>query len=295
MYKIDEFRIFYDKKGKNKLLKKNKDDCNNNNIPDYIENIGLKLQVTSKILQESFHFISPLQSNRYKNKVKYIDVHVLNMKNNGSGGDGIIYYKYKALLKNESASLSIKLSRNLRAKTQTPPHELFHLYQNGYTMFKNRWYTEGTARWSEYILKKGTGSRKKLPSTQNELERVLNKTYDTKYMWRRLAYLLDKNNGKFLYPKGIDYKIKGYAQVIEDNRIYGYDFMRIFLENLSKMDKIASHDYGIPIYDWPEELQKSSQNNKYILKALTQSIRQMNKTANKELLLFLGTVDRYIK
>ncbi|MFN9913189.1 MAG: hypothetical protein ACK53L_11425, partial [Pirellulaceae bacterium] len=31
----------------------------------------------------------------------------------------------------------------------TPAHEVFHLIQNSATYFKNRWYTEGTARWSE--------------------------------------------------------------------------------------------------------------------------------------------------
>ncbi len=67
---------------------------------------------------------------------------------------------------------------NLTKKTLTPSHEYFHILQNSYTMFKNRWYSESTARWSESIFKKGAAKQDNLPNSQKQIKELFDKTYD---------------------------------------------------------------------------------------------------------------------
>lgn len=297
LYKIGDFRLFYTFNGANSLPLKNRADINRNSVPDYIEHIGLKLHLASIIFSESFGLMHPLQSHRYKNKASYIDVHMLNLESKGSSGDGVHHFEYKILPSSESKSLAIKLSVNLRDRTLTPSHELFHLFQNGYTMFKNRWYTEGTARWSEYAQKEGTGSRENLPRTIEELEKLLQKTYKTKSFWRRLAYLLDKHDGTFPYPLTLQKSVVGYPKIIEDNRIYGYNFIKSFLEKLDDMDDKAARDYQLSQYDWEEKRQKSTENNVYILCGLKNAILDEYRGMEEmiEIDIFLKVLDKAIK
>ncbi|MFW5442775.1 MAG: hypothetical protein ACKE51_00510 [Methylococcaceae bacterium] len=296
VYPVGVFRIFYTLQGEHALPQNNRRDRNGNEVPDYIELIALKLRSADVLFHKTFGLMHPLQSPRYRDEVHYIDVHMLKMKSKGSGGDGIHLFKYEALPLSNAKSLAIKLSTRLRDGSLTPSHELFHLYQNGYTLFKNRWYTEGTARWSEYVQKKGTGSRKSLPSTVEEMEVLLAQTYDTKSLWRQLAYLLDKNSGHFSYPPIANERVPGYPGVIEDNRIYGYNFIKSFLEQLDLMDDIASNAYGLPHYEWREKRQKSELNNVYILCGLKHAIinESMGMEANNELNSFLLLLEKYM-
>jgi len=45
------------------------------------------------------------------------------------------------------------LNRLDPTNNSTPAHELFHLYQYGYALFKQRWYLEGMAKWMETVFK----------------------------------------------------------------------------------------------------------------------------------------------
>jgi len=295
VYQLDKLRIFYSLKGKHALPKENKKDKNNNKTPDYIENLASRLHVALLLFTDSFGLSHPLQRQRYKNKAKYIDIHILNKDSKGSTGDAIVKLNYKALKGSKDKSITMRLSTKLRKGTLTPVHEMFHVVQNGYTMFKNRWYTEGTSRWAEYAQKKGTGSRKKLPKNTKELKKILGQTYKTKRFWRRLAYLLDKNNGRFQYSKNQTEVVVGYPTIVEDNRIYGYNFIKTFLEELDKMDAVAARNYGLPEHDWKEEQQRSKANNVYILCALKNAIQLEydKKIRNKEIENFVKVVDKY--
>ena len=289
---VDDFRMFYTLKGKHSLPKKNQVDKDKNNIPDYIENLMFRLIQSKKIYVDVLKFKNPLSSKRYKD-VKYIDIHILKSEGS-SAGDAVIFYNYKSF-NNKYKSISMKLSNNLREGTYTPSHEYFHILQNAYSMFKNRWYTEGTARWSERIFKKGTGKREPLPKSQKELDKLLKKTYSTKYFWRRLAYICDTNNGRFLLPENFQTKFKDYPVFIEDSRIYGFDFMKHFFKNLGIEAKKASQDRGFNEFDWSEyEQRENTNNNKYILKALRVSIKQSCQPLNYEVRAFLNMLNNYL-
>ena len=204
VYKIDKFRVFYTLKGKNKL--EDKTDTNKNNIPDIVENIGLQLDTANKLFSNVLGFKQPFFSQRYKKDVKYIDIHLLSLKYNGESGDGVIQYNYK-IIKQNTKTLSIAISNTIKAKNLTPLHELFHTYQNGYSMFKNRWYTEGTARWSEFAFKKRTGKQHNLPSNEKQIEKLLNRTYDAKYFWNRLLFLCTTSDKGFKLPKNLKKRV----------------------------------------------------------------------------------------
>lgn len=294
VYILDEFRIFYTLKGKDALPEVNRVDLDKNKIPDYIENIAFRLQLTKLVLIDELGFKNPLKSNRYKD-VKYIDIHILN-DDSSSTGDGIHQFDYVSLDNKDFKSIVMKLKTNLSNNTLTPTHEYFHIIQNAYSMFKNRWYTEGTARWSEKVFEEGTGRRDALPSNIEELNILLNRTYDAKYFWRKITYECDTNNGKFPYKSWMSESIGNYPKLLEDNRIYGYEFMRVFLENLDLQDDIVSKKRGFEEFVWKESEQKDNKNNnKYILKALNDTIINKCDINKDEIKSFLSLINMYIK
>ena len=292
-YLVDEFRIFYDLKGPNALPLENQKDINKNGVPDYIENLALRLQLSKRLYTEVLNFRNPLLSERYKN-IKYIDVHVLKA-DSSSTGDGINVFNYRIFNQRDKA-IVIKLSNDLRQDTLTPSHEYFHAIQNGYSMFKNRWYTEGTSRWAEGAFAEGTGRREQLPQNNLQLKELLAKTYDAQYFWRKLAYECDSNSGIFEHHEWMDQSSIGYPKLIKDNRVYGYTFMKSFLENLDNEDNKLSFLRGVKEYEWEEKDQKyNTENNLYILNALMKTIKINCNSENEELKSFLLFLDKYIK
>ena len=274
VFYAQEFRLFYTLAGTDALPEKNRVDSDLNGTPDFIESIAQQLQVASALFTQVFGFTPPLESARYKNRVQSIDIHFLAKESKGSAGDGVIEFRYPILYNRPTTVLVMNLAVDLREKSLTPSHELFHLYQNGYSMFKNRWYTEGMARWSEYAFREGTGSRNVLPTTNKGLELLLSQTYAAKTFWRRLAYLLDTNNGVFEMATINQQAIQGQDLLIQDNRIYGFEFIRYLLEALDSTDEHAALAYGVAPHEWDESLQHSPSNDKYILCAIHHTISE---------------------
>lgn len=294
VYTVNEFRIFYDKNGTHQLPAKYQIDHNNNNIPDYVEDIGRQLVSASYVFCDILGFVHPLQSKRYKTQnVQFIDVHILASKTGGGAGDGVRKLKYNSL-DNDHKALSIALSNNLKSHSLTPMHEMFHLIQNGYTMFKTRWLTEGTSRWAESIFREGTGSTQRLPQSVQALDdSVLSQTYKTSYFWRRLAYLCDNEESSFKTPGSFTNEYIDGEKIIEDNTINGVNFLLTLLENLEIEDKKRSlYDKHDP-FNWKEKEQKSSKNTPFILCALKQTIFQECENLTPELAGLLSVIDEY--
>ena len=297
VYQTGIFRIFYTLRGQDALPLQKRKDTNHNGVPDYVEDIALQLQTSDLIYNKILGFTHPLQNDRYKNRAKGIDIHLLHMPSkHGSTGDAIISYRYRYIAVENYPVISIKIANNLRPGTRTPAHELFHVYQNGYTMFKNRWYTEGTARWSEYVLKKGAAPERPLPQNTDALTSLTEQTYVAKYFWNRLARLCGTSH-RFPLPDtllSLRYTARK-KPVVEDTSIDGYDFMRRFFRMLDKTDAIASQERGIAEHMWRESLQKSAKNNPYILWALRQTIETFECKKIPEVKKFTDTVDQYLK
>ncbi len=269
---VGDFRLFYSTEGENALPAERQKDLNGNGIPDFVEDVGIQLIAGIELFTGEFGFVHPLHTDRYRDKVQYIDVHFLEMEGKGSSGDGVVTYRYEAFGGTPSRAITITLSNNLRTGSVTPLHELFHAYQNGATMFKNRWYTEGTARWAESTLSGGKGRQSSLPATAGDLEEWLSKTYGAGRVWNRLARLCSR--GEEDYPRvesPLRYVTTGGPVFVEKPAV-GFVFFRTLLAQFGRMDKRVSALRGRPIYDWEEAEQRSEMNNPYLMCALRDTI-----------------------
>ncbi|MCJ8318779.1 MAG: hypothetical protein MJK12_04045 [Colwellia sp.] len=244
----EEFRIFYSLSGIDELPKNRRTDLNHNKVPDFIESIGKRLTDSNRFFKYEVGLKNPLKSNRYIGRAHYIDVNVLDFSNdqkgpkNGVAYDGTPKFNRSVAGKASVNVLAIDISGGVNLNSNTVEHELFHLYQNGYTYFKNRWYTEGTARWSELIINDRIGKGGVLPKTVRDKEKLFKKSYDANYFWNELILRVDRNS-------------------------LGKQFVKQLLERLDYVDDIAARSRGISNKEWKEFEQRSYKNNSFIWEA----------------------------
>ncbi|UQB41505.1 hypothetical protein JX580_07375 [Thiomicrospira microaerophila] len=255
-YEVDEFIIFYNLTGSNAIV--NQEDINNNAIPDIVEDIMLQL-VTMRQALDYLGFEHPFKRPRFQTvNVDKIHVRITDIKNNGLAFDEAHRVK-----NTDECVLLISLSNRLVSGNVTPAHELFHLYQYGYTMFKQRWFTEGTARWSQDILEKNTEYPiTPLPQTQEEKQTFFSKSYDAYGVWNNFIHQIDPK-GDVSFPESLMEKryLSG-EPVVNDSRLHGVEFVIKTFEKLDKLDNQISENEGLFAFFWDEAYQRSPIHNK---------------------------------
>ncbi|MEQ1638207.1 MAG: hypothetical protein ABL903_16120 [Methylococcales bacterium] len=272
---LDKFRLFYSLEGDDALSDENKGDFNANHIPDFVESVAKQLKSAADFYTQVLALDHPLMTKRYKGNADFIDVHFLTIRHNGTAGDELISISYPRLNIKRNNVLVIKISNSLKQGNLTPAHELFHLFQNGYAMFKNRWYTEGTARWVEFAFKKGTGDVEPLPASSSELNALLKEDYQAKTFWNSLALLCDQNAGVFLLTNQDRQEKDFFPSPFQDTTLYGITFVKTFLQNLERLSLAASASRNFPPYHWPEQDQRNlADNNDYIFCAIRGAIQE---------------------
>jgi len=268
----DEFRIFYSLEGEAGLTAEQRMDSDHDGVPDKIQNVARQLIAARRLYTEAFKLRHPLESPRYKERVKFFDVQVTRMpitpggpKVNGSAGDGIVNYHRPGDPPGGYEVLTIDLNKDLRHDNLSPAHELFHEFQYGYTLFKNSWFTEGTARWSEYAFRKGVGKMGAIPKSEAERKALFGAAYQASSYWNALAEACDKA-GTFALPKDLEEMVYvGTKQrIIEDKRQHGVAFMKALLEELAVADHQVSQAEGLDPLDWKEKRQNDAKNNEVI-------------------------------
>ncbi len=258
------YRIFYSLSGKDALPKHRKVDSDKSGIPDFIESVGRRLTDAGRFFRSEVGLIPPLKSKRYLGKAHYIDVNILDFSNNKKGPKNGVAYdgtpKFNRARTGQASLnvLVIDLSGSVRLQSNSVEHELFHLYQNGYTFFKNRWYTEGTARWSELIIEGRMGSREILPDSKITREKIFKKTYDANRFWNELIIKVD-------------------------SKTQGKRFIKILLEELDYADNIAARKRGLNERYWKESDQRSTDNNIYIWNATLKAIQRAGRSSDDEI------------
>ena len=280
-YVEEEFRVFYALEGDSALSASHRRDTDKNGVPDKIQNIARQLVVARRLYVEVFKLRHPFESPRYKDRAKFFDVHVALMPIDpgggrfGSAGDGIVNYRRPTDPEAGCEVLTIDISKDLPSGNLTPAHELFHQFQNGYSLFKNPWYTEGTARWAEYALRKGVGKAGRLPATDPEKKALWRFKYRASGFWNALAEASD-GKGTFHVPKELrEARYVGTRQrIIEDLRLHGVDFMRALLQELDAMDDRVSKEEGLDPLHWREARQRASGNNALIWAAILKACRR---------------------
>ena len=225
-------------------------------IPEVVERRWASLDRAERAYREGLGLRPPLEGERYREGIG-IDLHMIDLGDRrGSTGDELQHFDYRHFGR-RGPVLTIALTNRWAPPSLTPPHELFHAYQYGYTRFKNRWFLEGTARLAENLASFRGWRNEPLPRDQDELERLLQRGYSAEKFWNRLALLCDPDCER--RPFGVE----GAAPC-------GRGIIKPLLERFEALDKRAARDRGIDPADWPEKEQRSSRNDPYLLLGVKQ-------------------------
>lgn len=273
-YTVDEFRIYYTLDGDDALP--DVVDVNKNSIPDRIENIALQLTTASRLYVETLELRHPLESPRYGDRAEFIDVHVGSLpfepggaENKGSAGDGVVNYYRPSDPDGGIEVLTMDVSKGLPTRNVTPAHELFHLFQYGYTMFKVGWFLEGTARWSEFTLREGSGEPKGLPLDEDDLSKLFSMKYEAAGFWITLAHASDSRGQLRIPPDLLRATYIGtYEPIIRDTQFRGAPLLKDLLEALDEADDTVSAALDLEPFAWKESRQRSPDNNPYVWAAV---------------------------
>lgn len=275
LYRVDLFRIFYTAHGAHRLEMAN--DLNGNQIPDSVEDVGQQLFMARRLFEEVFHLRNPLQQPRYA-LAKQIDIFLLPMeKGNGVAYDESANYRLPVDRMAATCSLRIDLKESLERSNPSPAHELFHLYQYGYTLFKVGWFLEGMARWSEAPFQKGKGTvGGTLPANVSEINRLFTETYGAGRFWSVLARLLEPN-GTVLSAELYGARYLNGAPIFLQDRVYGVQFMKDLLEELDRQDDLVSARLGFQTLFWKESDQRSAQHNPYLWEGILSLLKRYHR------------------
>jgi hypothetical protein len=289
VYIFEKFRVFYRTNGKFSIVNKNDED--NNLIPDLIEDIMTEAVVTKSIMDENN---LELFGSLYNDVgIEHIDIFVTNSEKNDtskySGGyykgynPSLVYEIFNINNITQEKSALIRIDERTRRLQKTVPHELFHAYQYSNTVLLNSWFVEGSAEWFEYALANGVGeSNVELPiDIESFRKNILFETYGANVFWNRITKICT-GSSVFNYPKNIDpqksYLLNHKVNILSDNKLNGLSFMKVFMENLHKMNDIVLEEYD-PLIKlnkindlWDYKIIKSKSNERYIVKSIRQTI-----------------------
>ncbi len=251
VYQKDEFFIHYSLQGENAL--EHREDLNANGTPDVVEDIMTQL-VTMRDMLLHLGFRHPLQQPRYKG-VQQIRLRMLAIEKKGLAFDSARSYP------GGDCSLFITLGSHLKSGNLTPAHELFHLFQYGYTMFKRPWFLEGMARWSESVLGAKSVAPAPIPRDSSARKAFFNRGYSASEVWYALAYGADPI-GRLTVPDSIaSMRYVSGRKALEDTRLPGAPFILAVLEALGDADRKVGRENGMPRYAWPESFQRDPQHD----------------------------------
>lgn len=278
IHQIGKFRVRYQTEGKHAIAP---DDRNRNSVPDQAEDILTQVIAAHTLFVEVLGYPDPLTTERFRSAT-VLDISIRSkeeMKSNGKAFDELQRSK-------DGDWIGVRVASSVQATSNlTPAHELFHLIQYGTSYFKNSWFAEGTARWSERALGSGAlGPGNKLfvwPLSPEQAETVFSASYDASaQFWNPLAARLDTTGVIPDSPALQRLQAMRYTDgspVLKDLKLTGWAFIRDVIVELGKADDTAFRELG---YDrWSEANQFSKQNNAYILTAVEQVVRRHENAA----------------
>lgn len=273
-HRLGRIRIFYDTTGTNAV---DVADGNNDGVPDQVEDIVKQTWAAHALFVEALGFPDPFKSERFLG-AKFLDIHLLHkrvLRSNGIAYDEPQRFRRPADPTN-SLSLCFNVATSVKAPHNlTPAHEYFHLIQYGVTFFKNAWYSEGMARWSEKALGEGSignvAPESDWPPSDNARAELFKMAYGAAdRLWNPLAKLDDGGEimpESSMSPELTQLTYSTGEKVLRDLRLGGWRLMRDVLLALGRVDDAACRELG---YDtWSEENQNSKKNNPYILGAVS--------------------------
>lgn len=270
-------RVFYALTGDNAIA--DKADVNSNGIPDYVENVARQAHAARRAYN-LLGFRDPLQSARYRGAT-YIDVNVGAIAAYGLAWK--LPSSYSLLSQREGVcSLRIDVSNSLSkfpGTWSTLAHELFHLYQYGYSMFSRSWLIEPTANWAERVIRTGTLSpavpTTPLPATMAQVQSAVFSQSAPYDFWSRLASLMSMGDDSMQVPNDLRSALyTDGSAVFKDDRIRGFPFLSVVFQYLDAEDELVANESGLPEYLWSAADQTSAAHDTRILKAIQKAVKQ---------------------
>jgi hypothetical protein len=279
-YVLGPIRIFYIKEGKDAVPL---DDVDRTGVPDRVEDIAKQIWAAHHLFCDVLKFPDPLGCERYK-KVNCIQASLRDL----GGGNGLAFdesQRARQIPEGKPTDRAIVMALNCKLdpiKNITPAHETFHLVQYGATYFKNSWFLEGMARWSEHALaREGLGHVKyspvgPWPQKLQHLQQLSKMKYDAEHvLWNPVAARTDRDgllSNKLLGTKLTSLRYSDRTPVLRDRTLQGPEIMRDIVIELGKLDDVAFEELK---YDrWSEENQRAEENNPYIYKAVMDAFRR---------------------
>jgi hypothetical protein len=265
VHQVDRLRIFYALEGRHAV---DPTDANGNGTPDQVEDIATQTLAARDLWIGVLGYPDPFASERYR-EAAYLDVHLRHRETlgaNGSAYDELQSYR-KPGDPAGTRSLGFSVATSVKAaENLTPAHEYFHLIQNGATYFKNRWFTEGTARWSEAglgagVMSRGLKAASWPPARPLKLDEL---AYETAgQFWEPLLLQVDAKRRLPELPTSL--KERRYVNgqpVLHDPDLAGWAFVRDLLAELGRADDRAFQARALT--RWSEDEQKSPANTPFL-------------------------------
>lgn len=274
-YQSDEFFIFYDLTGENAIA--DQTDKNNNAIPDIIEDTMLQL-ITMRDVLDRLGFKHPFEQYRYERAgVERINIGIRNLNGNGIAFDPP---HRDTSVPEQPCVLLMGLSNKLTTGNLTPAHELLHLYQYGYSVFKNRWYLEGIARWSEGLLGERSYATGELLTEPEQQANLFSQSYNAISFWMGFLDTLSPSTlGERSYSE--DLLARRYVngtQVIHDKAsTHGAAAIINVLESFDRLDRQISKDMDRRLKSWSNADRSDTDNNVPMLDTIYHIISDTNK------------------
>ena len=294
VYQLDEFYVYYSDLPNSEHKIPQTKDINKNNIPDYVENIALQ----AKNSRDMFHlagFRSPLKSARYQNSATGIAIFLQKIKGNGAAFERAAQHPNIAKdMIQMPCSITLVISNNLDGfpgTWATVTHELSHLYQYGYTQFKNSWYLESLANWADRAVKVDvTYSTKNLPSLPQNNQDFNKQIYKQSYthIWRRL-FLINDSDILEVPEKFKERTYIGGQKVFLDDEWRGTKFVLKFMQSMEKESDLITKQRNWPKYHWTEKDQRLPEWNPIIFGLIQKQLQQPQ--YDQPEIQFMRTVD----
>ena len=243
-------------------------DLNSNGVPDAVEDIATQINATREVLKDVFKFPDPLNCERFKG-VTSIEINIRDKEVMKAHGISYSTIREKSRHNPNEKALHINMANTINPhKNSTPAHEYFHLVQYSATYFKNVWFIEGMARWSQDVVKKIN----KYPDGKNIPALMKNKSageeiFQGKYevanlLWYPLAVNM---KDKDIIPDALmkKYKYVDGSPVFKDNVVYGANVMRNVMNLMKSREKMAAKNFGTE-EEWREKGRRDERNNEII-------------------------------
>lgn len=272
----DRIRVFYSTEGPHAVAQV---DADKSGHPDQVDDVLTQTRA-AWLLWTSLGFADPLTTKRFS-EASWLDVHLISkatLQSNGLAYDEIQRFSREGDPPG-TGSLCFDVATSIQASANlTPAHELFHILQNSVCYFKNRWFTEGTARWSEKAL--GTGGLpdglkpERWPPDDNALEAIFTQDYQTSASyWAPLLTMMD-SSGTIPADRIPELVLKArYVNgqpVLKDHRLTGWVFIRDLFKALDAADDTVRQQRGL--MRWSEAEQFSPANNAIIHRTVKQAV-----------------------